>query len=296
MAKRASISRNEAKLKGLEEQQRGLTGTKGLLRGLEVLEAVAEGKVLLEDLAAQLALPQTTIRRLANALIERRYLTLGSRCRYQLGPKLLQLGFHTDQADLVQIAQPRIQALGQALEDTVELGIRDGGRVVYLTAAPGHRRVAISSRVGRRASLTSTGLGKALLLDEDEHRWKELFREDRESYTMPGSYECWRRRMSCYVEAGLTYGLEENEDQISCIAAPIRDASRRIVGAIGVSSPVRYMHAGRVEALMKDVLGTAEAISCELGWRPSKEKDALLRRRVRAAPRVQRPASSAGAS
>ncbi len=47
--------------------------------------------------------------------------------------------------------------------------------------------------------------------------------------------------MRGYVEAGRAFDLEENEDLIRCVAAPIRDASGSIVAAISVSSAAQYM-------------------------------------------------------
>ena len=50
-------------------------GSQTLVRGLDVLEAVASGVVTLQDLAARLDLNRSTAHRLAATLVERRYLT-----------------------------------------------------------------------------------------------------------------------------------------------------------------------------------------------------------------------------
>ena len=115
-------------------------GSQTLLRGLDVIESVVDGPVSLDNLAARLG--------------------------YQLGPKLLELGFHAQrQTDMLQRAQPHLEALAAVSEDTVHLGVLDHERALYLAKIPGRRRVEISSRVGERHPLTSTGLGKALLVD-----------------------------------------------------------------------------------------------------------------------------------
>lgn len=252
-----------------EEGPRQPSGSQTLLRGLDVLEGVAEGPISLADLAAQLGLTRSTTHRLANALIERRYLNLVPQRGYQLGPKLLELGFQAQQqADLVQLARPRLEALAQSSEDTVHLGVLDGDRALYLDKIPGRRRIVISSRVGDRHPLTSTGLGKALLLDEGAERWKEFFDEEQNGSKLRPDYELWLSRMRGYVECGRAYDLEENEDQIRCVAAPIRDASGGIVGAISISSAAQYMDDGRMESLTSEVVDTAHAISRDLGWNP----------------------------
>jgi len=242
-------------------------GSQTLLRGLDVLEAVVAGPVSLSDLAGGLGLTRSTTHRLANALIERRYLAMAPGRGYQLGPKLLELGFRAQQQiDLVQVARPRLERLADRTEDTVHLGVRDGDRVLYLDKIPGRRRIAISSRVGDRHALTATGLGKALLIDEPETGWQALFSSDQAGGAVPIDWGKWLGRMQGYVKVGRAFDLEENEDQIRCVAAPVRDVGGRIVGALSVSSAAQYMDDTRMEALTRDVVDTARQISSDLGW------------------------------
>lgn len=242
-------------------------GSQTLLRGLDVIEAVADGPIALGDLAARLDLTRSTTHRLAAALVERRYLTFVPRLGYQFGPKLLELGFLAQQhTDLVQIARPHLEALAAATEDTVHLGVLDSERALYLDKIPGRRRIDINSRVGDRHPLTSTGLGKALLLDDDPAHWRKLFDEDRASGSPPADYDLWLKRMHGYVQDGRSFDLEENEDRIRCVAAPVRDFSGNIVAALSVSSAAQYMSDARMADLTHDVMATAAAISSDMGY------------------------------
>jgi DNA-binding IclR family transcriptional regulator len=241
------------------------TGSQTLLRGLDVLEAVAEGPVSLPELAARLELTRSTTHRLAAALVERRYLNFVPREGYTLGPKLLELGFHAQQQkDLPRVARPHLETLAANTEDTVHLGVLDDDRALYLDKIPGRRRIEISSRVGDRQPLRSTGLGKALILDQDEERWAAFYDGGEGPCSVPR--EEWLKRMREYAKTGHAFDLEENEDRIRCVAAPIRDVSGRIVGAISLSSAAQYMDDDRMTALTGDVREAADAISHELGW------------------------------
>lgn len=245
------------------------SGSQTLLRGLDLLEMVAAGPISLSELATELGLTRSTAHRLASALIDRHYLNFTPRQGYRLGPKLLELGFVTQQqTNIVQVARDHLQALAARSDDTVHLGVRDHGRALYLDKVPGRRRVEISSRIGDRHPLTSTGLGKALLLDDDATLWPALFAEDHVADAPLAHYQIWAERMRGYVSAGRAFDLEENEDQIRCVAAPIRDSSGKIVAAISVSSAAQYMADDRMAALSGDVLATAMAISHDLGWTP----------------------------
>ncbi|KQM94477.1 transcriptional regulator [Sphingomonas sp. Leaf22] len=272
----ASDGGTEPEPKGTAKAQ----GSQTLVRGLDLLDQVIDGPVKLAELSQRMGLTRSTTHRLANALIDRGFLTFLPREGYLLGPKLLQLGFLAQgQADIVQIARPRIEELAAQTEDTVHFGRLDSDLALYLDKIPGRRRVDISSRIGDRQPLSSTGLGKALLLDDSEARWIEIFEAEHPPGTRRPDFDVWIERMRGYVASGHAYDLEENEDLIRCVAAPVRDASGRIVGAISVSSAAQYMDDARMATLSADVRGTAERISRDLGWSP--DTQALQKRRKR---------------
>lgn len=244
-------------------------GSQTLHRGLDLLDQVIDGPIKLADLSERMGLTRSTTHRLANAMVERGFLTFLPREGYQLGPKLLQLGFLAQaQADVVQIARPHLETLAAASEDTVHLGRLDGDQALYLDKIPGRRRVDISSRIGDRHPLTSTGLGKALMLDESETGWQRAFDSERVAGIHSADYGLWLDRMKDYAAQGRSFDLEENEDQIRCVAAPIRDASGAIVAAISLSSAAQYMDDARMQALSMQVRDTAHRISADLGWTP----------------------------
>lgn len=258
-------------------QRRGgkVQGSQTLLRGLDMLDNVTDGPIKLADLAQRMGLTRSTTHRLANALIDRGFLTFLPREGYQLGPKLLHLGFLAQsRTDLVQVARPLIEELAASTEDTVHLGRLEDDQALYLDKISGRRRVEISSRVGDRQPLTSTGLGKALLLDDAPARWRRLFDGDQAAGAPRADYALWLDRMNGYVAAGRAYDLEENEDLIRCVAAPIRDASGKIAAAISVSSAAQYMDDARMAALSAEVRDAANRISADLGWRPATDEPA----------------------
>lgn len=254
---------------------KGLSGSQTLIRGLDVLEAVAQGATTLAALCERLELNRSTMHRLATTLVGQRYLSFAPRVGYALGPKLLELGFLARaQLSLQRVAREHIEALAASTGDTVHLGILDGARAFYLDKIAGNRRVEISSRIGERQPLRSTGLGKALILDDSEARWRELYAyEDREGRSYEVPVDAWLRRMRDYAQAGYTQDLEENEDRIRCVAAPVRDATSQIVGAVSVSSAAQYMDDARMQAMADQVRNTARLISLNLGWRDADARD-----------------------
>lgn len=249
-------------------EERASSGAQTLLRGLDVLDVVAEAPLPLAELSARLGLTRSTTHRLASALVERRFLSFRPREGYTLGPKLLELGYYAlQQVHLARIARPYLEKLSEETGDAVHLGVLDGDEVLYLDKVPGRRRVLIGSRIGERQPVHSTGLGKAAALDLPEERWRELYLKNTQTKGNASQLAVWLERMRTYARDGHAFDLEENEDQIRCVAAPIHGADGRIAASISLSSAAQYMDDARMKALVAVVRGAADAISEELGWK-----------------------------
>ena len=257
-----------AKAKKAKADSKGRLGSQTLLRGLDVLEAVASGVTRLSDLADSVSLNRSTTHRLARTLVKRRYFVFTPRNGYGLGNKSVELGHHARlQQDIPRVAREHLERLAARTEDTVHLGVRDGTSALYLDKIPGRRRVEVSSRIGELQPLRSTGLGKALILDEDEKQLRNFYRcENGKGHQYKVSENLWIKRMGDYANRGYAFDLEENEDRIRCVAAPVRDATGKIKAAISVSSAAQYMNDKRMQDLAGQVRSAAADISRELGW------------------------------
>jgi len=240
-----------------------------LVRGLEIIESLVSGPASIAWIAAATGLTYPTAHRFIQTLVERRYLRPVEGQRYGLGPKLVELGFAAHgQNDLVRLARPWLEDLARRSRDAVHLARREGNEVVYLDKFPGARAIEISSRVGGRKPVISTGVGKALLLDEGEDTLHRLYETDYGLMTNPISESVWMERMERYRAGGYAFDLGEDDNSVRCVAAPLRDASGKIVGGISVSSAIEFMDGTRMTALIKEVKEAAAAISAELGHDP----------------------------
>jgi DNA-binding IclR family transcriptional regulator len=194
---------------------------------------------------------------------------------YVLGSKLIELGYLArEQLPLTTITRPHLEDLAERTQDTVHLGLSEGADVFYLDKLPAKRGLEMRSRIGFRMPLAFTGVGKALMLDMAEDRWRDLYESGRrwhaERGTAPATFpslDDFLARMRSYVAQSCAFDLEENEAGVRCVAAPIRDASGGIVAAISVASAIQYMPLERLPQLGPLVMDTATAISRELGWR-----------------------------
>lgn len=235
-----------------------------LFRGLDIIDAVASGITTLPAISEKTGITSSTAHRLASALVQMRYLKFEARKGYSLGNKLMELGFLAyRQADLPNRARTYLEKLASETRDTVHLAALDGQEVIYLDKLPGQRAVEISSRIGGRKPVCSTGVGKALLLDKSEEEWRAYFAAMSEPKM---TEEAWLAMMRRYAEGDYAFDLGEDASFIRCVAAPVRDASERIVAAISVSSAVEYMDDKRMAELVKRIQQTAGEISRQMGF------------------------------
>ncbi|KAA5835136.1 IclR family transcriptional regulator [Saccharopolyspora hirsuta] len=245
-------------------------GTQTLARGLAVVRAVADGATDLRGLVERTGLGRSTAHRLVQLLVQEGYVRSG-RDGYALGPTLIELGFQALHGNpLPVVARPVLEELSAQLQDTVHLAVRDGSSVLYLDKLPGSRGAEMRSRIGHRMPLTRTGVGMALLLDSP-HEWEQLYQAETpvEPALATGDVEAFTARMREYAASQVTMDNEDNEPGIRCVAAPIRDATGALVGAISVSATRPYMPAARMRGLVKVVCRAAQRISAALGHRSS---------------------------
>lgn len=242
-------------------------GTQTLLRGLMVLERVAEGTHDLQGLAHALGLSRSTAYRLLSALVRAGYLRHEPRRGYHLGPKLIRLGFKAyGQLHLPTLARPHLEALRDATQEVVHLGVLEGKEVVYIDKVPGRRELQLASQIGSRFPAQSTALGKALLAWLPEERWLEAFTPGlRRTPRTLADWSSFAEELRATRARGYALDLEENEPGVRCVAAPILDARGEVVAAVSVSTAAIYLDETRIPEVARQVQEAAQRISRELG-------------------------------
>jgi DNA-binding IclR family transcriptional regulator len=117
----------------------------------------------LGEIAAELALPRSTVQRIVNALVTENLLqTNGTHRSIRIG-----LGLHaialTQRVDVVEIAHPYLKELSQGTGETVDLAELKGDHLVFVDQVSGSHRLRTISSVGEIFPLHNTANGKAAL-------------------------------------------------------------------------------------------------------------------------------------
>jgi len=190
--------------------------------------------------------------------------------KYQLGLKLLELGMaKLHQMDLVREATPYLKELVKQCNETVHLGVLEEGEVLYLAKEESSQTIRMISYVGKRAPLHCTALGKILLAYMPEEERKKIL-EDRGLPRLTENTITDRNKLekelSKIQKQGFALDQEENEKDVQCIAAPIRNCQGEVIAALSISSPAFRIDKNAQNNLKEALLETSKNISKRLGY------------------------------
>ncbi len=239
-----------------------------------LMEAVSDypAGISITELASQVDMYKSTVHRLLATLMRRGYIEQNLESgRYKLGYRLLDLGMKLlSGIDLRKEALPVLQQLADTAKEVVHLALMDQGDIVYIEKVESHNTIRMHSRVGKRVPIHATGLGKAILAFLPKIEVENIL----ESYGLPQQTSRTitdSRQFQFALDEIRTNGyamdVEENEENICCIAAPIFDSTRRVVAACSVSGPNNRMTDEQLLTLVPHVIRAGWEISERLGYR-----------------------------
>lgn len=189
--------------------------------------AEAEGALSLSQLAAGTGLPKTTVHRLCRALEAVGYVLVDKASgRRELGRGLLRLAV-IGRRGLKTMLEPYLAGLSDALNETVDLAVLDGARVLFIAQHPApHRELMAIARVGARFPAASMASGKVLLaqLPDDELRRQLPHSLEPPLAGVVKTRDALLREFDDIRASGLGYEREELRRGICAVAVAVTDA------------------------------------------------------------------------
>ena len=240
-------------------------------RALVILASLAEGPASLEQAATRIGVHKSTALRLLRTLEEHGFVHRQSDYRYRLGGKLFSLAqLALESIDVRVVAAPHLADLNERCGHTVHLAVYEDGEVTYVDKLESRYPVRMYSRIGKRAPLTASAVGKVLLADLPDARRHEVV----EALEFP-AYTARSLRTPAELLAeldvvrkqGWAVDRGEYEETVNCVAVPIRGVDGRVIAACSVSTPTVVAPLAALRRLVPDLLRTAEAVSQEYGGR-----------------------------
>jgi DNA-binding IclR family transcriptional regulator len=215
-------------------------GIQAIARAGSVLRALerAPRGLSLAELSLAVALPKSTVHRLAGALATEGLLASAPGGRIVLGSAVSRMAAASART-LPQRLRPVLEALAAQLGETVDLAVLDGSSVRFVDQVPGSQRLRAVSAVGVSFPLHCTANGKALLAALGPQEALALL-PARPARLTPATIVS-RAALSAELEeirsSGVAFDREEHTEGIGAVGVAIHDGSGP-VAALSVPVPM----------------------------------------------------------
>ena len=228
---------------------------------LRVVEE-SPGPVGISELASRTGMAKGTVHRLVGQLADEQILERTEDGRLVLGVRLFELGSSVPlPRTLTDVARPLMVDLHRATDRQIHLAVLDGLDVVYVEIVRGG--LPLASSIGGRLPAHVTGVGKAMLAYSPRALVAEriaagLPAMTPHTLTTPEDLE---RNLQDIRSEGTSYDHEESHLGISCVAAPVFGADKRIRAGLSVTGQTTRMDLHRLGVAVRTA---AFAISRQL--------------------------------
>ncbi|MCP1412010.1 IclR family transcriptional regulator [Paenarthrobacter sp. A20] len=226
---------------------------------LQLLQLLRDGGALrLKDAAAELAVAPSTAHRLLAMLVYRGFAVQDENRRYVPGPAMGVGPAGLSWTRLLRnLAQPHMELLSSRLDETVNLMVRVGTKVRFLSTVEGGNVLRIGDRQGTVMPADKTSGGKVMLAELDPAMIEQLFRSQNAEIggdTIPeAEYQAFLRELDSIRANGFAANFEGTEEGVSALGMALHNRHGQVVGALSVATPAtrfrKVFDAGLVAAL-----------------------------------------------
>lgn len=225
----------------------------------------------LSEISKVTKINKSTLYRILNTFKENGYVIQNEQdSKYRLGYKFLEYGSVAADLDVRNIANPYMQSLSKQTGEITHLVIRDGDYGVYIDKVDSFisGNIRMISSVGRRTHLHCTSVGKVLLSELEFEKVEQIISAvgmpKKTKATITNSADLFEELRKVRAQ-GYAVDNVENEENVRCVAAPIRDSNNIIIAAISVSGTVLSVKEENVPQIADLVMNAASGISRALG-------------------------------
>lgn len=237
---------------------------------LGLLDVLSKGKRewTAAEVAKETGLPPSTVFRLLTTLVQLRFVEYdGESRKYQLGLKLLELGYLVSQRlDLPSRAMPYLRELAQESGETAHLSIRDGSDGVFIAKVDGDHSVRMHTPLGRRVPLHAGASMKSLLADLSDEEVEAYIKQQVNSSAPVPNHDRLFEQLRHLREHGFCVTRSEQTTGAAGVSAPIRDHQGSVLAALTISGPETRFSEQNVQRFAELVKDAAAALSVQLGF------------------------------
>ena len=243
-----------------------------LQRGLSILELIAkkQGGMTTVEISREIGLHTSTTFHLLRTLTTLGYLVQDENTKqYRVGSKVFHLATSVShEVQLLKMANPFLVDMAKETGETSHLALFERGEVIVVGKVDGEGPVGVTERVGYPRPAHCTAIGKVLLAHLPIAELKAFLDSADLRAMTPRTITAvptLEQELERVRVQGYAIDDEEYSQGLRCIAAPVRNFTRNVVAAVGVSGPVWRVSLDRIALLTTAVRAAAQRLSQELG-------------------------------
>jgi len=212
------------------------------VRGLNVIRAFtsAHRSMTLSEVAERTGTNRAATRRFLMTLVSEGYAETNGK-KFQLLPKVLELGFSALASfGLTDVAQPVLNDLSDAVQESCFVVILDGASVVYVAKSHSRRVMVATREIGGRAPAYTMSSGRVLLSALPQGQLEQYLKTVKLKPLTPHTVTSrLKLRASIDETRRLGYAMVDQEYEIGLrsISVPVRNRSGEIIAALNVACP-----------------------------------------------------------
>ncbi|WP_198153459.1 IclR family transcriptional regulator [Thalassobacillus sp. C254] len=246
---------------------------KSVDRALRIISLISKQKegMGVTELGERLGIGKSSTYKLLSTLTEHGYIEQDEGTKkYRLGYKYLELSaLLLESMDIRSLAAPFLKEVEAITNEVVHLVVYDQGEIVYIEKLEGNEILRTHSKVGRRAPVHCTSVGKVILSHLEDREVRNILTKQGMAVHTENtitSIDEFLKEIHKVNKQGFAVEKEENEVGITCIAAPIFDNRGKIAAAVSISGPSIRMSDKRLQELKPLIMKTGKQISNRLGY------------------------------
>ena len=243
-----------------------------LSRALCLLERVAGQRrgVALSELSALLRLAPSSVHRLLATLQQHGFVSVDEqRGLWGIGVQAFTVGnAFLGSRDVVATARPFMQRLMEEAGESVNLAVPEGNEAVFVSQVECREMMRMFVRLGARAPLHASGVGKALLAVMPDPRLDHVLGGDPlPTFTRStlGSAKALRADLGRVRRRGYALDDEEHAVGLRCVAATLHDEHGAAVAALSLSGPRARINRARLTEFGRMVRTRADEATAAFG-------------------------------
>ncbi|MBJ7537243.1 DNA-binding transcriptional regulator KdgR [Marinomonas transparens] len=258
-----------------EDNTQQLEPVSSVMKVFAILSALSEHKSIgVTELSQIVMTSKSTVYRFLQTMKMLGYVSQeGDNDRYSLTLKLFEVSAKSlEHVDLVSIAEPCINRIGEVTKEALHLCVRDADSIVYVYKVDAQYNLRMQSRIGGRNPLYSTAIGKVLLAEKSVEAVREILADTVFKASTSKTHkniDSLLEELKLVKEQGFGEDNEEQEEGLRCIGAPIYDRFGNVIAGMSISYPTLRHDEGKKEEYIKMLKEACQEISHKLGHNPS---------------------------